>query len=742
MDNPIKNTEKAEAFITWGDESDKQEALSQVSDNLDHYDGVQKSLGGFRRSFLDIEPQRSVRTGFTREDYNRFRSEEAVPQLQKEAIQMCMTAYDKVGIIRNVIDLMGDFACHGINIVHPNKRIEKFYRKWFEKIGGRDRSERFLNTLYRCGNVIVKRRTAKINKKIENDLKKSIGSPDMEIEKLQVNKREIPWKHDFLNPLSIEVLGGNLASFVGDKQYALKVSKLVRGMTKRAFQGGSKYNANLASQLPPDLQQAIKEGQDLIPLDPSKISVFHYKKDDWLLWANPMIYAILDDVIMLEKMKLADISALDGAISNIRLWSLGDLDNKILPTKNAINKLRNILAGNVGGGTMGLVWGKELKFTESSTQVYRFLGKEKYEPVLTNIYAGLGVPPTLTGMASGGGGSFTNNFISLKTLVERLEYGRSVLVSFWQEEVERVRQAMGFRLPAKIHFDTMVLSDEATEKNLLIQLADRNIISSETIVERFGEIPEIEKIRIRREDRDRKKEVIPQQAGPYHNPQHRNDLEKIALTKDAISPQDLGLVPSDETGNHPFSDPDDRRSDQKIEEKKEEDKDKQDERDEKKFDKQEERKENNPTGRPEDGRPRLAKDKQKRKQKDVQPRTAADSSFVNLTLWTSKAQKTIADIVHKPLLAFYDKKNLRSLTKKESDELEYIKLCILCNLQPYVDIDAEIINRILKDQSNIDLTTSNVVSELKKEFADKNDRNPTIEEVRHIHVSAYAIVRN
>ena len=742
MDNPIKNTEKAEAFITWGDESDKQEALSQVSDNLDHYDGVQKSLGGFRRSFLDIEPQRSVRTGFTREDYNRFRSEEAVPQLQKEAIQMCMTAYDKVGIIRNVIDLMGDFACHGINIVHPNKRIEKFYRKWFEKIGGRDRSERFLNTLYRCGNVIVKRRTAKINKKIENDLKKSIGSPDMEIEKLQVNKREIPWKHDFLNPLSIEVLGGNLASFVGDKQYALKVSKLVRGMTKRAFQGGSKYNANLASQLPPDLQQAIKEGQDLIPLDPSKISVFHYKKDDWLLWANPMIYAILDDVIMLEKMKLADISALDGAISNIRLWSLGDLDNKILPTKNAINKLRNILAGNVGCGTMDLVWGPELMFTESSTQVYRYLGKEKYEPVLTNIYAGLGVPPTLTGMASGGGGSFTNNFISLKTLVERLEYGRSVLVSFWQEEVERVRQAMGFRLPAKIHFDTMVLSDEATEKNLLIQLADRNIISSETIVERFGEIPEIEKIRIRREDRDRKKEVIPQQAGPYHNPQHRNDLEKIALTKDAISPQDLGLVPSDETGNHPFSDPDDRRSDQKIEEKKEEDKDKLDERDEKKFDKQEERKENNPTGRPEDGRPRLAKDKQKRKQKDVQPRTAADSSFVNLTLWTSKAQKTIADIVHKPLLAFYDKKNLRSLTKKESDELEYIKLCILCNLQPYVDIDAEIINRILKDQSNIDLTTSNVVSELKKEFADKNDRNPTIEEVRHIHVSAYAIVRN
>jgi hypothetical protein len=90
---------------------------------------------------------------------------------------------------------------------------------------------------------------------------------------------------------------------------------------------------------------------------------------------------------------------------------------------------------------------------------------------------------------------------------------------------------MGFRLPAKIHFDQMVLSDEASEKNLLIQLADRNIISAETLVERFGEIPEIEKIRIRREEKDRKGEAMPQKAGPYHNPQHRNDLEKIALPK-------------------------------------------------------------------------------------------------------------------------------------------------------------------------------------------------------------------
>ena len=335
--DPIQNQEKTQAFVTWSDDSGKRQALFDTSDNIDSYDGIQKSVAYNRRSFLDIEPNRSVRVGFDRQDYNRFRSAEAVPKRQKEAIRMCMSAYDRVGIIRNVIDLMADFAGQGITIVHPNKRIEKFFRAWFKKVNGIERSERFLNTLYRCGNVVVKRRNAKINKKTENELK-ALGETDIDVVDLKVNKREIPWKFDFLNPMSIEVIGNELATFVGQPQYALKVSKLVRGLTNKSMTGDSPHHRNLHAMLPPDILKAIEDGERIIPLDPEKVSVHYYKKDDWLVWANPMIYAILDDIIMLEKMKLADISALDGAISNIRLWSLGDLDNKILPTKAAINK--------------------------------------------------------------------------------------------------------------------------------------------------------------------------------------------------------------------------------------------------------------------------------------------------------------------------------------------------------------------------------------------------------------------
>ena len=42
-----------------------------------------------------------------------------------------------------------------------------------------------------------------------------------------------------------------------------------------------------------------------------------------------MIYAIMDDIAVIEKLKLADMAALDGAISNIRIFKLGKIDKAL-----------------------------------------------------------------------------------------------------------------------------------------------------------------------------------------------------------------------------------------------------------------------------------------------------------------------------------------------------------------------------------------------------------------------------
>jgi hypothetical protein len=115
-------------------------------------------------------------------------------------------------------------------------------------------------------------------------------------------------------------------------------------------------------------------------------------------------------------MHLADMSALDGAISNIRLWKVGYIDstnvlNSIIPTKAMLNKVREIVQNNLSGGVLDLFWGPDLDFKESNSQVHRFLGPEKYKHVMALIYDGMGVPPSLTAGSGGGSDGFTNNFL-------------------------------------------------------------------------------------------------------------------------------------------------------------------------------------------------------------------------------------------------------------------------------------------------------------------------------------------
>ena len=697
-------------YLTWGDDSERSKAYELSADNVNAYDGIQKSYAYDNRTFIDIETQRSVRPGFNRRDYNAFRPGEAIPTQQKKIVKMCMQAYEKVGIIRNVIDLMGDFATQGITLVHPNKTIEKFYRKWFEQVDGLDRSERFLNYLYRCGNVPIRRRTAKINKKKEAELKRSTAAPDMKIQDVPVAKREIPWRYDFLNPLAVDIKNKDVAMFTGEIEYVIKVSKnTVNSLMMNGDANGK------GRDLPNYLIKRFSQGEREIPLDKDKFMMYHYKKDDWNVWSNPMIYAILDDIVMLEKMKLADLAALDGAISNVRLWRIGDLDHKIIPTKAAINKLRDILASNVGGGTMDLVWGPEIDFKESSTQVYKFLGAEKYQPVLTSIYAGLGIPPTLTGAASGGG--YSNNYVSLKTLVERLEYGREKLKDFWMNEIKLVQKAMGFRFPAEIHFDSIILSDEAAQKQLLVQLADRDIISHETLLERFRELPTIEKIRVRREERTRTNDPgAPKKAGPFHNPQHKQDMAKLAMTKDVLDKdmylESLGLPPAEEEiveREEPQT--------ERIELGPPQDND------------------NEQPENPEGGRPFNARDEQKRKQKRVLPRS---SDNVAATLWAYEAQKKISELVTPMALAHFEKKNARSLTKSEFDQLEHLKLCILTGIKPFMEIDADVIKQIIDSNTKPSESFSLQVDSAVNKFSETQDRKPSIDEMRYIYASTFA----
>jgi hypothetical protein len=671
------------AYITWNDDNldDKRTALNEASKALDEFTVVQKSAANnsrYRLDFSNLDGPTSGRPGLTRSDYDYFRPEESIPSHIKGIFNKADVIYNRVGLVKNVIDLMGDFACQGIRLVHPNRRIERFYRNWFNKVKGEERSERFLNNLYRIGNVVINRQTAKISVKVADSLYKSVASPDLlvnDVEKI-VEKREIPWKYTFIDPVCVDVIGGSLSSFVGNKTYSITIPGTLRKIINNPK---NEAERRIIDQLPPAIIEAAKSKKPYV-LDSNKTLVFHYKKDDWKTWAYPMIYSIMDDINVIEKLKLADLAALDGAISNIRIFKLGSLEHKIAPTPAAASKLSNILQNNVGGGTMDLVWGPDIELLESKTSVHQFLGEGKYTPHLNSVYAGLGIPPTLTGTYGAAG--TTNNFISLKTLTQRLQYGRKVLMSFWKHEIELVQKAMGFRFPAKIEFDRMDLSNEEAEKALLLQLSDRNIVSDELVQRVFGFDPETEKTRLNRESRERDSNRMVTKAGPFFDGNFENTMKKMALQLGLATPSQVGLELSNKKKGEmnaveiksKFSTPKTQTGGGSP---------------------------NNPDslpGQPQQGRPMNSKDTDQRKQRTFSPRTGA-----SLNLWTIKTQEKIADILNPIFLDFYNKKNMRSLSHTEYEEAENTKAKIFFAIDPLVDVTEELVLSKLNTINSIDI---------------------------------------
>jgi len=708
----------SEAYVTWGDDlKSKQEALKETSGCLDEY-GLFKSSAGFRNRSNDysglLPNNIHGKPGLTRRGYDYFRPDEAVPIQIKEIIHRADDVYQRVGLVKNVIDLMADFAVQGIKPVHKNKRIEKFYRKWFKKVKGKDRSERFLNNIYRVANVVINRQTAKISLKTADMFFRTTAADTTEEDDdvVNVSKREIPWRYTFIDPVYVNVSAGALSSFVGQKRYELSIPAALRKIITSPKTDNEKA---IIAGLPSQIIEAAKTKKPY-PLDPQKTLVFHYKKDDWQSWAYPMIYSIMDDITVIEKLKLADMAALDGAISNIRIFKLGNLEHKIAPTKAAASKLSSILQNNVGGGTLDLVWGPDIELIESNTNVHQFLGEAKYIPHMNSVYAGLGIPPTLTGTFGAAG--TTNNFISLKTLTQRLQYGRDTLVAFWEKEFELVQKAMGFKYSARLEFDRMDLSNEDTEKALLIQLADRNVISDELLQTRFGFDPEMEKIRINRESRERETNRMVQKAGPWYDPMFEEGMKKVALQIGLATPSQVGLeLEKKKSGEKTVLEmkipPTPIGTPSRVKDSPESLK-----------------------GEPQQGRPKNSKDSKKRKTKTFSPQTGA-----KLQIWADSAQDKISEFINPLLLEFYDKKNMRSLSSEQYNEAEATRTKILLSAQPNVDITQEyILNSIDYIKSpNINIIYAHYIqflNTMKSNLA----RELTVQELKSVKSYFYSMV--
>ena len=663
--------ENSPAYVSWASEDNQDLAFSTYQKTLEE---ASHSTAGasYQRDFRNLTNYAGGRPGLNAADFDWFRPGQAAPQKPKDIIAFGRYAYRRIGLVHNAIDLMGDFCSQGIRLVHPNKRIERFYNDWFSNVEGLRVSERLAHLLFREANVPIRWYTAKINKQKRLDMQRAIaGDVRSDLDDPVFKKNEIPWRYNFIDPLLVEPIGGSLGVLSNKNALRLSVPLNLQNQIKKIQHSDDPRAREVLDTISPDILKAA-EGNGKIILPPEKTNIYYYKKDDWQSWADPMTYSAFEALNLYQRLQLTDKAALDGAMNKIRVWKIGSLEHKLAPTPTAASTLSDMLGANVGGGTVDIIWGPDIELLETSSDIQSYLGEEKYKPTLMAIYASLGIPPTLTGTFGSAG--TTNNFISLKTLVERLNYVRGILIKFWNEQIKLVQRAMGFRQPAIVEFDIMYLEDPASMANLLLNMADRNIVSDEFVRRHIKAVPEIEDRRVQQENKTRDNKDM-EKVSPYHQVDKDYGLKKIALQTGVSSPSEVGLELEKKTDDSLVDVREKEKSGPPVEP------------------------ENN-AGQP--GRPKNSNDVQKRKPKQFTPKLKASAE-----LWAKQAQEQISKIINPVLLEAFEKSSLRNLNSEQFEELESIKFEILCNL----NIGDEI------NDKSVALASKNADRSIHREFA-------------------------
>ncbi len=483
-----------------------------------------------------------VKEGFTIHDYELQRPAEATPKGWDDIFRICNQWYYLNGIVRTIIDLMADFCVAGIQVSSPIATQQAVLRKWASKITGGSEtkgiyfiSENIVNMLYRLGNVGVHKLYATKTIRQQEEWKRALSKFKVETEIPEdfYSPKVIPAHYATINPRQIEAPPPEISAFLGQNIYYLKMPK--NGINDLGDWSHKEQVSRYIDLLPSDIKKMLKEGMPT-KLDNDRFKMLHYKKDDDQMFAFPLLYSALDALYDYNKLRMVDRMAADNCCDRVVFVKMGDAKQSIIPRPSEIN---HIIKGSGRGGSKSyVVVPPYISLESDDSNAVAVFGDKKYIAVLQAIYTTFGVPQALTGNSQG---AAANNYMQMKVLVKKLEYGRRLITDFWTNELNQVCYAFGFKPSFHITFANQELGDEASMKKLMEGLYDRRLVSDETMREQMNLIPQVEDWRIKKEDKMRKSRKKPPVYTPLINGNFENEAKKIALQSGTYALEEIGV---------------------------------------------------------------------------------------------------------------------------------------------------------------------------------------------------------
>lgn len=628
-------------------------------------------------------------------------------RIAQQKMAMAVEAYKGFGIVKNVIDLMCNFASEGLKIQHPKPTIQRFYQRWAQLSGLQGRVKDILRYYYKYGNVFIYttmgivdpealRQMRSVRGSAENVRVSALKSDDYNDPHMSQRRRDIqrelrkspeermiPWRYTLLNPFQMERIG---TKFFGESNWIFVMDEnTFKEMKEQTIRSGESVDIldETDVNLPPEFKNKLKEDR-VVPLDQTRLCVLHYMKDDHEDWADPMVWPVMNDIMYKNQLRAMDMSVVNSTINAITLFKMGKIEEGYVAPPEHYREFAQML--RTPTYSHNIVWNDAIEMESNYPPIEKILGTEKYKSVDKDILAGLGIPGILVDGATGG--SFSNAFLQVRTLLEKLEEGRREVMNWINKQLRIIATTMGHQQVPTVKFGQMSLRDEQAEKQLIIQLIDRGIISVEDVHEVFG-IDTVQTLeRIKRENKLADEGVLVQH-GPYKEPM-TDTLEEDMREMD----QDFQREQQDKQ----------LKSQEKIR------------RQETKTRVQQQvRQQNRQNVRP-NGRPSPSKGIPQEKERRTKPQGMGLGSVIEYER-LRKASAQAYTIVEKSLtsrmLEVRNVKYKKSLSKKDKEDLEQLVFSVFSNMDLNVEVTDEVIDEQLSD-----IKINNTVARYVEEFGE------------------------
>lgn len=390
-----------------------------------------------------------------------------------EVIRLCQLAYFNNGTVGNVIDIMQEFSVANIDYISTKKASREAMLGWAAAIKLKGFCDQVALEYYRSGNVIIY--------KFDGQIKSS----NLERVGVQVNPRDkIPLRYTLINPALVTMAR---TGFVDAVQYSVTIPSSEVELMLKEF----KKNADMFGTLPPEFQDAFNsskvkhQGNLIIKLNPENIITLYRKKQPYELYALPFLARVLDDIDFKNELRNMD-RALARVISRLLVHVKVGKDD-LIPSPQSLQELRTLLA-NPSTSTY-LVTDHTVSISQYFPDVAAMLDPKKYDAINQDIQQALGITSAAFG---DGGGNYSNNFLGIKVLVERIKDGRSkILEDFLIPESQRVAAAFKIKGDVKPEIQGVDLNDEKEWAKIYSRLYEMGVFSPESTIEsiRDGRLP-------------------------------------------------------------------------------------------------------------------------------------------------------------------------------------------------------------------------------------------------------------